>query len=70
MLRTSNSKQGFGNFSLLAHAKIIQPRFEILNRCPILFKLSCKDQSAGHQTPSALLNLTSNVFLLKRNSTP
>ena len=69
MLRTfSNSKQVSGNFSLLAHAEITQPRFEILNSCPILLKMSCKDQSAGHQPPSALLNLTSNLFLLTLKS--
>ena len=57
MLRTiSNFKRLSGNFSPPAHAKITQPRFEILNSCPILLRMSCKDQRDGHQTPSALLN--------------
>ena len=63
-------QQGLGNFSLPAHAEITQPRFGMLNRCPILLKMSCKDQRDGHQTSSTLLNLTrtSNVFLLTLKS--
>ena len=69
MLRTiSNFKRLSGNFSPPAHAKITQPRFEILNSCPILLRMSCKDQRDGHQTPSALLNLTKISKCISLNS--